>query len=131
MSKNTASGWRARILAIVENHPALQAIGRGETPDDLLLLDLERTLQQRAGRERAGADAAKYPPGVWRAGGELPGLSAPGISLGCHSGLPRDRPTPIPAVHRRPSVQRQPDPLPARGAKRLLAETPPGFAGFV
>ena len=35
----------ARILSIVEKHPALQAIGRGETPDDQLLLDLERTLQ--------------------------------------------------------------------------------------
>jgi type I restriction enzyme R subunit len=35
----------ARILALVENHPALQAIGRGEMPDDRLLLDLERTLQ--------------------------------------------------------------------------------------
>ena len=34
-----------RILAIVESHPALQAIARGEPLDELQLLDLERTLQ--------------------------------------------------------------------------------------
>jgi len=33
-----------RILQLVENHPAMQAIRRGEIPDDALLLDLERTL---------------------------------------------------------------------------------------
>ena len=35
-----------RILHIVENHPTLQAIGRGQPVDELQLLALERTLQQ-------------------------------------------------------------------------------------
>ncbi len=39
----------ARILALVENHPTLQAIRRGEAADDLQLLDLERTLQEELG----------------------------------------------------------------------------------
>ncbi len=39
----------ARILALVESHPALQAIRRGEAVDDLQLLDLERALQEELG----------------------------------------------------------------------------------
>lgn len=36
----------ARILAVVENHPVLQAIARGQPVDELQLLELERTLQR-------------------------------------------------------------------------------------
>ena len=32
-----------RILDLASNHPTLQAIGRGETVDDMQLLELERT----------------------------------------------------------------------------------------
>jgi len=38
-----------RIRELVENHPAIQAIQRGETPDDWQLIDLERTLRQELG----------------------------------------------------------------------------------
>jgi type I restriction enzyme R subunit len=38
-----------RIRALVENHPAIQAIQRGEMPDDWQLIDLERTLRQELG----------------------------------------------------------------------------------
>jgi type I restriction enzyme R subunit len=55
----------ARILAIVDSHPALQAIGRGETPDDLLLLDLERTLQH----ELAASELELTPQNIRRAYG--------------------------------------------------------------
>ncbi len=46
-----------RILQLVENHPAMQAIRRGEIPDDALLLDLERTLA----RELAQSDLELTP----------------------------------------------------------------------
>ncbi len=55
----------ARILAIVESHPALQAIGRGETPDDLALLDLERVLRS----ELAGSALELTPQNIRRAYG--------------------------------------------------------------
>jgi len=55
----------ARILALVENHPALQAISRGEIPDDLLLLDLERTLQH----ELAASELELTPQNIRRAYG--------------------------------------------------------------
>jgi type I restriction enzyme R subunit len=55
----------ARILAIVENHPALQAIARGQTPDDLLLLDLERALQH----ELADGELELSPKNIRRAYG--------------------------------------------------------------
>ncbi|MDE3092152.1 MAG: type I restriction endonuclease, partial [Chloroflexota bacterium] len=38
-----------RINELVANHPAIQSIQRGETPDDWLLIDLERTLRQELG----------------------------------------------------------------------------------
>lgn len=38
-----------RINELVANHPAIQAIQRGEMPDDWLLIDLERTLRQELG----------------------------------------------------------------------------------
>jgi len=38
-----------RINELVANHPAIQAIQRGETPDDWQLIDLERTLRQELG----------------------------------------------------------------------------------
>ena len=47
----------SRILHIVENHPTLQAIGRGQPVDELQLLALERTLQQ----ELAGGDLEVTP----------------------------------------------------------------------
>ena len=115
-----------RILAIVESHPALQAIGRGETPDDRLLLDLERTLQAGAGSQRPGADPAEHPPGVRRAGGELPGLPAPGAGAGRHPRLRRGGAAPVPAVHHPTRLRRRPDPLPAGGAVGVPAEAPPG-----
>ena len=46
-----------RILHIVENHPTLQAIARGQPVDELQLLALERTLQQ----ELAGGDLEVTP----------------------------------------------------------------------
>lgn len=46
-----------RILQLVEAHPAMQAIRRGEIPDDALLLDLERTLT----RELAHSDLELTP----------------------------------------------------------------------
>ncbi len=46
-----------RILELVERHPSMQAIRRGETPDEDLLLDLERTLT----RELAGGDLELTP----------------------------------------------------------------------
>lgn len=55
----------ARILSIMENHPAIQAIGAGKTPDDLLLLDLERTLH----RELAGSDLELTSQNIRRAYG--------------------------------------------------------------
>jgi type I restriction enzyme R subunit len=55
----------ARLLAIVESHPAMQAIGRGETPDDLLLLDLERVLQHGL----SGGDLELSPLNIRRAYG--------------------------------------------------------------
>lgn len=36
-----------RLLELAQRHPALQAIRRGEIPDDALLLDLERTLTRK------------------------------------------------------------------------------------
>lgn len=36
-----------KILQLVENHPTLQAIGRGEAVDEMQLLDLERALQHK------------------------------------------------------------------------------------
>ena len=45
--------YRERIMRHIQelaaNHPALQAIQRGETPDDWLLIDLERTLRHELG----------------------------------------------------------------------------------
>ncbi|MBI5651441.1 MAG: DEAD/DEAH box helicase family protein [Chloroflexi bacterium] len=38
-----------RINELVANHPAIQAIQRGQMPDDWLLIDLERTLRQELG----------------------------------------------------------------------------------
>ncbi|MBI4790897.1 MAG: DEAD/DEAH box helicase family protein [Chloroflexi bacterium] len=38
-----------RINELVANHPAIQAIQRGEIPDDWQLIDLERTLRQELG----------------------------------------------------------------------------------
>jgi type I restriction enzyme R subunit len=38
-----------RINELVANHPAIQAIQRGEMPDDWQLIDLERTLRQELG----------------------------------------------------------------------------------
>ncbi len=38
-----------RINELVANHPAIQAIQRGELPDDWQLIDLERTLRQELG----------------------------------------------------------------------------------
>ena len=118
----------ARILALVENHPALQAIGRGETPGDLAAARPGAHPAGRAGGQRAGADAAEHPPRLRRAGGELPGLPAPGAGFGRHPGLPGGGAAPVPAVHRRPCLQRRPDPLPARGAVRVPTEAPPGAA---
>ncbi|GAB4457164.1 MAG: DEAD/DEAH box helicase family protein [Anaerolineales bacterium] len=46
-----------RILELVERHPAMQSIQRGEIPDDALLLDLERTLT----RELAQSDLELTP----------------------------------------------------------------------
>ena len=36
----------ARVLALIDTHPTLQAIGRGDPVTDIQLLDLERTLRQ-------------------------------------------------------------------------------------
>ncbi len=55
----------ARILALVESHPALQAIRRGEAVDDLQLLDLERTLQEELGK----GDVELSPENIRRAYG--------------------------------------------------------------
>ena len=59
----------ARILAIVESHPALQAIGRGETAGRFGAARPGAHPAARAGGQRAGADAAEHPPGVRGAGG--------------------------------------------------------------
>ncbi len=54
-----------RILAIIETHPALQAIARGEPLDELQLLDLERTLHH----ELAGGDLEATPENLRKAYG--------------------------------------------------------------
>jgi type I restriction enzyme R subunit len=55
----------ARILEIVENHPALLAISRGDSPGDLQLLDLERVLQH----ELAQSELELTPENIRRAYG--------------------------------------------------------------
>jgi type I restriction enzyme R subunit len=54
-----------RILDLVANHPTLQAIGRGESVDDLQLLELERTLQHELG----GGDLELSPENIRKAYG--------------------------------------------------------------
>ncbi|MEI7989449.1 MAG: DEAD/DEAH box helicase family protein [Chloroflexota bacterium] len=54
-----------RIFALVEDHPALQAIGRGEAVDERLLLELERTLQH----ELLQSDLEVTPENIRRAYG--------------------------------------------------------------
>ena len=116
----------ARILHIVENHPTLQAIGRGQPVDELQLLALERTLQQ----ELAAGDLEVTPTNLRKVYGvhiEASSTYSAWCWIWTHPRLRADRGRPIPGFHHPAQLQRRPDPLPARRPKRVLSKAQARF----
>ncbi len=112
-----------RILQLVENHPAMQAIQRGAIPDDALLLDLERTLS----RELAHSDLELTPDMLKKVFAHTTDnfLALVRQVLEIDS-LPDYRElvdAPIRALHRRTPLQRRPDCF-LRRAERVFTEAP-------